>query len=171
MDRLAFSAKHRVTPFSARAAFRLDLAKTKVSRPVYASIHAILQRTLTAVPSTSAALCLFDMGRFGGNAQMYRSAGHTHVTLCTRDMSRSRVSDQIRAQDRRQGRQSLVRRRPDFISKDWCTRMRINQRTNNACIDSNGSVPILAGIDGFPYTHDGQDRSYVELTRLCVSVQ
>ena len=42
MDRLAFSAKHRVTPFSARAAFRLDLAKRKVSRPVYASLHPIL---------------------------------------------------------------------------------------------------------------------------------
>ena len=53
MDRLAFSAKHRVTPFSARTAFRLDLAKTKVSRPVYTSLHPILQRTLTAVPSIS----------------------------------------------------------------------------------------------------------------------
>ena len=42
MDRLVLSAKHRVTPFSARAAFRLDLAKTKVSRPVYASLHPIL---------------------------------------------------------------------------------------------------------------------------------
>ena len=50
MDRLAFSAKYRVTPFSARAAFRLDLAKRKVSRPVYASLHPILHDGPSQLP-------------------------------------------------------------------------------------------------------------------------